>query len=175
MPTLFPPLEAEGNGDSCLPADLRSNFEAIQAIVRAQSRLAKEQEPSSAIGSSVARDGEKNPSDGGHAFSEGGASRLADGSKTEGLESRKRTLAMATSVAVQDEISRMTNGIAELEALLLQQGNGVDPSEIEFPALPTVIVEDDEEEGQEKDSRRGEVEDTDSTKEEMDILDQGKK
>lgn len=173
MPTLFPPLEAEGDGDSCLPADVRANFEAIQAIVRAQSRLAKEQEPS-VIRSSTARDAKKS-SDGGHNFSEDGALCLMDGSKTEGLESRKRTLAMATSVAVQDEISRMTNGIAELEALLLQQGNGVDPSEIEFPVLPTVIVEDDAEEGQAKDSGSGEFEDPDSTKEEMDILDQGKK
>lgn len=173
MPTLFPPLEAEGDGDSILPADLRANFEALQAIIRAQSRLSNEQEVPVVIDGAQVRD--KSGDDEGNNAAEGEDSRLANGRKSEGLESRKRNIAMATAVAVQSEISRLTNGIAELESLLLQQGTGVNSSEIEFPALPTVVIEEDVEEAQTKESGSSEVEDTDSKKEEMDILGQGKK
>lgn len=175
MPTLFPPLEAEGDGDSFLPADVRANFEGIQAILRAQSRLGKEQDLSPIASSDQLQGTDNKPNDVGRRIAGSEDPTLAEEGKAEGLESRKRTLAMTTAVAVQSEISRLTNGIAELESLLLQQGNGVNPSEIEFPALPTAIIEEDAEDGQEKESGSSEVEDADSSKEEMDVLDRTKK
>lgn len=63
---------------------------------------------------------------------------------------------MATKTAIQatEEISRLTNGIAELEALLAQQqeeqqqqqDDSIPLPVVAFPSLPPVVVEQEEEE-----------------------------
>uniref|UniRef100_A0A7R9VNJ7 Uncharacterized protein n=1 Tax=Pseudictyota dubia TaxID=2749911 RepID=A0A7R9VNJ7_9STRA len=174
MPTLFPPLEAGGDGESILPADVRENFDAIQAIIRVQSRLANEQELSGTVSSVEEQSSETTKHEGDNDASTEDTMSARE-LKAEGLESRKRSLAVATAIAVHSEVSRLTNGIAELESLLLEQGDGVNPSEIEFPALPTVIDEEETKDSQEKESGGGKVEDPDSATEEMDVLDQVKK
>lgn len=70
---------------------------------------------------------------------------LAASDNQEELES------MATKTAMQasEEIARLENGIAELEALLEaqeQDGNGALPNVVEFPSLPVVVVVEDEDE-----------------------------
>eukprot|EP00544_Gedaniella_sp_CCMP2646_P003937 CAMPEP_0202481092 /NCGR_PEP_ID=MMETSP1361-20130828/824_1 /ASSEMBLY_ACC=CAM_ASM_000849 /TAXON_ID=210615 /ORGANISM="Staurosira complex sp., Strain CCMP2646" /LENGTH=126 /DNA_ID=CAMNT_0049108585 /DNA_START=279 /DNA_END=659 /DNA_ORIENTATION=- len=70
---------------------------------------------------------------------------LAASDNQEELES------MATKTAMQasEEIARLENGIAELEALLEaqeQDGNGVLPNGVAFPSLPAVVVVEDEDE-----------------------------
>jgi len=46
---------------------------------------------------------------------------MADDSKD--LQAKKQKVAVETALAVEDEMSRLRNGIAELEALLAQQEN----------------------------------------------------
>lgn len=66
--------------------------------------------------------------------------------KSEGKEQAARAMALKTAVAVNDEISRLRNGIAELEALVAQQEQEQDNAGIVFPSLPAIVVEDEEEE-----------------------------
>ena len=65
--------------------------------------------------------------------------------KNDGKEEAARAMALKTALAVNDEISRLRNGIAELEALLAQQQQLQDNDDIVFLSLPANIVEDDEE------------------------------
>lgn len=66
--------------------------------------------------------------------------------KNEGKEQAARAMALKTALAVNDEISRLRNGIAELEALVAQQQQLQDNAGIVLPSLPAIVVEDDEEE-----------------------------
>jgi len=172
MPTLFPPLETEGTGDSVLSDEVRANFEAIQSIVRAQSRLKKENVISVFELSEHAHGHKRSMGEGGCPGEDDVA--FACKPDIQDLESRKRALAVTTAVALQNEISRLTNGIAELETLLLQQGN-VDPSEIEFPILPTIIAEEDTIDHQDKKRESNKVDDSETTQEDVDLLDREKK
>lgn len=61
----------------------------------------------------------------------------------EQLQAKKLQVAVKTAVAVEDEMSRLRNGIAELEALLAQQGNGEDHEAGMFPALPAIVPSDE--------------------------------
>jgi hypothetical protein len=58
-------------------------------------------------------------------------------------ETKKLQLAIKTAVAAENEIARLRNGIAELEALLVEQGG--DQSDLTvFPFLPPVVPADDD-------------------------------
>jgi hypothetical protein len=58
----------------------------------------------------------------------------------EDLQRKKYNVAVSTALAVEDELSRLRNGIAELEALLAQQeGDGLHV----FPVLPAIVPCDD--------------------------------
>jgi len=188
MHTLFPPLAETGDDDdrssassSVLSAELRANFDAMRAIVRAQRRL--DQQPHSADSQQdvasdttdtaskkrkapqnehvetddvvvvVDRNHEDNDNDDNH--------------KRE-LQKQKFDLAVATAISVEGEISRLANGIAELEALLRSQeedtaavaAHGAQQQQQQqhmmpgaaFPFLPLVVPLDDEYEHHTKDA-----------------------
>jgi hypothetical protein len=62
-------------------------------------------------------------------------------------EKEAQTMATKTAVAAEEEIRRLQNGIAELEALLAQQQHEEQPPPVvAFPSLPPVVVEEEEEE-----------------------------
>jgi hypothetical protein len=67
---------------------------------------------------------------------------------------------MATRTAIQasDEIRRLENGIAELEALLAAQQDDDDNDDgsavVEFPSLPPVVIVQDEEESKGKQGKQ---------------------
>jgi hypothetical protein len=56
------------------------------------------------------------------------------------LQQKKYRVAVSTALAVEDELSRLRNGIAELEALLAQQEGGEFHV---FPSLPAIVPCDD--------------------------------
>jgi hypothetical protein len=58
-------------------------------------------------------------------------------------ETKKLQLAIKTAVAAENEIARLRNGIAELEALLAEEGGG-QSAHILFPSLPPVVPADDD-------------------------------
>lgn len=58
----------------------------------------------------------------------------------EELQLKKHQTAVKTALAVDDELSRLRNGIAELETLLAQQ-EGRDMIHA-FPSLPPIVVSD---------------------------------
>lgn len=152
MPTLFPPLETQddgASGKSALPAELKANFEAIQAISRAQRRLEQQERILQSGGtSSGGAAGAKRKQEGAISSSVADDAGRTSSGRAEALERRKLQLAAETAVAVESEISRLTNGIAELEELLARQGetHANDPVEISFPSLPSVVPDDDSEE-----------------------------
>lgn len=65
-----------------------------------------------------------------------------DAPQDDDLQAKKYQVAMKIALAVEDEMSRLRNGIAELEALVAQQeGGGFEA----FPSLPPVVPSDDDE------------------------------
>lgn len=149
MYTLYPPVvddernsiqsdgtdqSQENDNETVLPTSLRHNFEAMHAIVRAQHRLKHSQTPP--------LDNRQPQKD--------EVRRVGDKRKHDQLEERKVELAVKTAVAVENELSRLRNGIAELEALLAAGGTEVaeeDLSDVEeitsaasFPSLPPVVL-----------------------------------
>lgn len=63
-------------------------------------------------------------------------------------EQAAREMALKTALAADDAISRLHNGIAELEALLaqeLQQQEQDNAGGMVFPSLPPIVVEEEEE------------------------------
>jgi hypothetical protein len=62
-------------------------------------------------------------------------------------EQAAREMALKTALAADNEISRLRNGIAELEALLAQelQQQQDNAGGIVFPSLPPIVVEEEEE------------------------------
>lgn len=158
MHTLFPPLQVERDGsdpptsdqendadDGVLSSELKENFEAVRATIRAQHRL-KQQEGSSTGNSELSNAargaGEKKRS----------LEPPSGITEMERLEGEKADLALATAQAVEREISRMANGVAELEAMLLAQQNAesVDANNdyldaVVFPTLPSVVPDEPDE------------------------------
>jgi hypothetical protein len=66
----------------------------------------------------------------------------------EELQLKKHQTAVETALAMDNELSRLRNGIAELEALLAQQeGRSIIH---EFPSLPPIVVSDEVENFEEK-------------------------
>eukprot|EP00565_Helicotheca_tamesis_P005007 CAMPEP_0185725438 /NCGR_PEP_ID=MMETSP1171-20130828/1701_1 /TAXON_ID=374046 /ORGANISM="Helicotheca tamensis, Strain CCMP826" /LENGTH=211 /DNA_ID=CAMNT_0028393573 /DNA_START=885 /DNA_END=1520 /DNA_ORIENTATION=+ len=174
MRTLFPPLhEDAGEGlevgeglhsdgrngcdsSSALSEDLRANFDALRSIVQAEQCLG-EQPDSNCDLVDNGNDGPK-PN---QASKKRKAPRNVENRNTSNstyafvtqrreLQKRKFDLAVATAISVEGEISRLANGIAELEALLRAQeddaaapGNAHMP-DATFPFLPPVVPPDDE-------------------------------
>lgn len=133
MGTLYPPLRSQ-DGKSVLPADIRANFEALQAILETETREQTEKDPSNNSPKVESRKKRR---------------RLSASSKNESdgtnNENRKIQLAVATVAAVDNEIARLSGGIAELEALLLQQGDIENDAGIAFPPLPSIVPDDGQE------------------------------
>ena len=65
-------------------------------------------------------------------------------------ENEAQTMAIKAALAAEDEIRRLQNGIAELEALLARQQREEEeqlpPLVVAFPSLPPVVVDEEEEE-----------------------------
>lgn len=148
MPTLFPPLELEEDegarshdGDGgVMSAELRENFEAMRALLRAQHRLEEESgSPSEDVSApTVPSSDGKRKRDSETPSCDSNLTELEKRSESnEDIERRKCELAVATAIAVEAEISRLTGGIAELEALLGQNTAGNDAAA--FPSLPSIL------------------------------------
>lgn len=155
MHTLFPPLQVERDDgdpptsdqeddadDGVLSSELKENFEAVRATIRAQHRL-KQQEESS-VGNAELSDGAGKPGEKKRSLEHTSAT-----TEIERLEGEKADLAVATAQAVEREIARMANGVAELEAMLLAQQNAgsVEANNgyldaVVFPTLPSVIPDE---------------------------------
>ena len=109
MPTLYPPLHddkdesAPDGDDDVLSQELKDNFDAMRAALRAQSRTER-----------------------------------SDNDLKRKEEPMK--LAVKTALAAEEEMARLRNGIAELEALLAQEEGDVG---IAFPSLPHVVEEEE--------------------------------
>jgi len=88
-------------------------------------------------------------------------------SNNEEVKRKQRQMAMETALLVESEVSRLESGIAELENLLLQQGqqqhnqqflrgDEVEQEEddaeavLVFPSLPSIVAEEDDAEYDEK-------------------------
>jgi hypothetical protein len=138
MPTLYPPLDDSSSwdenntapmkdgDDNVLSPELRRNFDTIKELVKQEEDAKK---------------------------------RKADAAEApaphEEIHAKKFQVAIETAVAVEDEISRLRNGIAELEALLArEEGEGY--LQNPFPSLPPVVPDDWEQEDNRCDSTKGE-------------------
>ena len=131
MPTLYPPLELEreeGRGNEMLSAELKESFETAHAIHRAQRRLQDEYfNTKPDIESIVEADLDNDPvRDVVHIPKKRKRdlnNNSLDDTKErfslfEELEARKFEAALAAAVTAESEISNLSNGIAELEAML---------------------------------------------------------
>lgn len=68
-----------------------------------------------------------------------------DDDDDESLQQKKRRVAVSTAISVENEVARLRNGIAELEARLFQQqqapaANNEHVALLPFPALPPVVA-----------------------------------
>lgn len=174
MHRLIPPLhEDEGgaageSGDvrspatsstSVLSVELRANFDAMRAIVRAQQRIDQQLDQQPRGGSGADGQQEAAPDTASKKRkaprNEEGTSNAVEGGASphqrRELQKQKFDLAVATAISVEGEISRLANGIAELEALLRSQeddsaamGHGAHMPDAAFPFLPLVVPPDDE-------------------------------
>lgn len=150
MHTLFPPLETESEDESgsnvrkvsddgsAISPGIRDNFEAMRVLLRAQHRLQEEARVKSAD-SLPCNIGKRrmNVSPEGNTDSLGKSS----GKCVEELVSRRYEIAVRTAVAVESEMSQLTSGIEELEALLAQEEDE-EGDFIPFPALPPIVPDD---------------------------------
>lgn len=144
MRKLLPPLDCmEGNnhhgGGGLLSPDLKASFDALNSIVRAQKRLKQTSKngTTNAIESNDTVVGKKRKvslSD--EALVE---EKNKDELEYEELENKKIEVALATALTAEEEISRLQSGIAELESLLLQDGDGNCNSDVPFPSLPYLV------------------------------------
>lgn len=148
MPTLYPPLDFERldhPGNEMLSSELKQSFETAHAIHRAQRRLQEHQDPEDLRKKGVnvveidfdksvnAENIDSTLTDTVHIQKkrkcEGANStghmkgNLDDISVFEELEARKFEAALAAAVTAESEILNLSNGIAELEAML-QRSNG---------------------------------------------------
>uniref|UniRef100_A0A7S1D8T0 Uncharacterized protein n=1 Tax=Cyclophora tenuis TaxID=216820 RepID=A0A7S1D8T0_CYCTE len=127
MHTLYPPLDNESapmndvdDDDDVLPAELRKNFDSIRAMVNHTNPRREKQDGAHKLDNRKRKERpNENDDDGDDEF-----------------ESKKLQMAIKTAVAVENEISRLRNGIAELENLLAQQEGG---DVVAFPTLPPVV------------------------------------
>lgn len=155
MHTLFPPLETESEEESgsnvrkvsddgsAISPGIRDNFEAMRVLLRAQHRLQEEARVKSAD-SLPCNIGKRrmNVSPEGNTDSLG--KKLvgkSSGNSVEELVSRRYEIAVRTAVAVESEMSQLTSGIEELEALLAQEEDE-EGDFIQFPALPPIVPDD---------------------------------
>lgn len=155
MHTLFPPLETESEEESgsnvrkvsddgsAISPGIRDNFEAMRVLLRAQHRLQEEARVKSAD-SLPCNIGKRrmNVSPEGNTDSLG--KKLvgkSSGNSVEELVSRRYEIAVRTAVAVESEMSQLTSGIEELEALLAQEEDE-EGDFIPFPALPPIVPDD---------------------------------
>lgn len=120
MHTLYPPLDPpvamdDEESDNVLPQELRENFENIQALMNSSSKAVTTSEDSKKRKESSSADEDK---------------------ETNDVEAKKLRMAIKTAIAVENEITRLRNGIAELETLLAEQEGG---QVVAFPSLPPVV------------------------------------
>jgi len=144
MRRLFPPLDCmEGNnnhgGGGLLSPDLKASFDALNSIVKAQKRLKQNSNNgmTNTIESDDTKVGKKRKvSLADEALLE---EKNKDELEYEELENKKIEVALATALTAEEEISRLQSGIAELESLLLQDGDGNCNGDVPFPSLPFIV------------------------------------
>ena len=114
--------------NSVLPEELQRNFACMRAMVDegyGNGRKRKDTVTNTASEKSMAE--EDSPEE------------VTELEKTE-FESKKLRMAIRTAVAVENEVSRLRNGIIEMEALLARQQGG---EVVSFPSLPPVVASDE--------------------------------
>jgi|EP01083_Nonionella_stella_P055954 hypothetical protein len=125
--TLYPPFETESNpredNNMLLSKELKRSFDTVRDIDNAQKRLKK-----------IKRVQDIDSSDG---INEVNEKIKQNKLEKEDLEARKFEAAVAAAIAAESEISSLSNGIVELEAMLLRQESGEGVSHEKFPALPS--------------------------------------
>lgn len=148
MPTLFPPLDCMEDNNllrdgSLLSPDLRASFDTLKSIIHAQRRLRHnvDNEINSAVENNTIVSKKRKVS------STSDLTESIDGGELsyDELEDCKIKVALATALTAEEEISRLQSGIAELESLLLQEGDGDSSVDVPFPSLPYIIPDLDEE------------------------------
>jgi hypothetical protein len=117
-------------GDSLLSPDLKASFDALNSIVRAQKRL---QHQTTTRIENEERGKKRKVSS---------ADLEEEKEYAKELEDRKFEVALATALTAEAEISRLQSGIAELESLLLQEGDGNSSADVPFPSLPPYVIPD---------------------------------
>jgi len=128
---------------SLLSPDLRASFDTLNSILHAQRRLKQnvEHEINSPIVNDTIVSKKRRVSSSGDLMESRDRKRLS----YDELEDCKIKVALATALTAEEEISRLQSGIAELESLLLQEGDGNASADVPFPSLPYIIPDLDEE------------------------------
>jgi len=123
-------------GGSLLSPDLKASFDELNSIVRAQKRLKQNSchVTTTSIESDITPVGRKRKVSSADEVGNGEEER-----QYAKLEDRKFEVALATVLTAEEEIARLQSGIAELESLLLQEGDGNCSGDVPFPSLPFVV------------------------------------
>eukprot|EP00560_Eucampia_antarctica_P008869 CAMPEP_0197822972 /NCGR_PEP_ID=MMETSP1437-20131217/286_1 /TAXON_ID=49252 ORGANISM="Eucampia antarctica, Strain CCMP1452" /NCGR_SAMPLE_ID=MMETSP1437 /ASSEMBLY_ACC=CAM_ASM_001096 /LENGTH=173 /DNA_ID=CAMNT_0043421887 /DNA_START=594 /DNA_END=1115 /DNA_ORIENTATION=+ len=132
-----------GGGSSLLSPDLKASFDTLNSIVRAQKRLKHsiEHESQSSIENDTVVGKKRRVSSADELIELRDEKHLSYAE----LEDCKFEVALATALSAEEEISRLQSGIAELESLLLQEGDGNSLADVPFPSLPYIIPDLDAE------------------------------
>lgn len=125
---LYPPLDTKSDctedSNMILSHKLKRSFEAVHRIHLSQKRLKIENL-------------EKKLDDDGN-----GEANESEKEEEEDLDAKKLNAAVAAAVAAESEISKLMNGIEELESILLSQESSEANDELKFPTLPSEIEDE---------------------------------
>mmetsp|Transcript_19255 Transcript_19255/g.27081 ORF Transcript_19255/g.27081 Transcript_19255/m.27081 type:complete len:171 (-) Transcript_19255:283-795(-) len=143
MTILFPPLDGESESSEksdMLSPELRESFETLHSLLRAQGRIDQDKQACcETFDNSVTN--HKN-SGKRKVFHDQNACVSLDSIEKDELERLKFEAALVTAVTAEEEISHLTNGIAELEELLNSEDKDPNSTRIDFPPLPISIPHD---------------------------------
>jgi hypothetical protein len=159
MRTLFPPLHVEKDGnvphagrdeEDVLSKEIKENFNAIRSAL-GTSPANKNNNGFDGSASSSSSD-ESSPQSRSLALETSSSRKRKSPASLPSMDTAEQ-IAVRTAVAVENEMSRLKSGIAELEALLAATSESdneiVDLEGVSFPSLPPVVpdeIYDDEEE-----------------------------
>jgi len=145
MHTLYPPLDdvpaPMNDGDDVLPSEIRENFKTMKALVNNSKSTQEEEKEITATTTTTTKDNSSSPDRKRKSRAEDEDDDDDDNEERHELEAKKLQLAIKTAVAVENEMARLRNGIAELEALLEAQEAGGEV--LEFPSLAPVVPSDE--------------------------------
>jgi len=138
MYTLYPPLDSESetseNKRFILSTELRESFQTLSSIHRAQNRLRNVDNPMK----SHITEREKIPGEDSYKKETPPKPKHALTTLKERMDLQQIDIALFTTMMVEREVSRLQNGITELEKLL-QQNSGVRVVDNVIPLQPTIV------------------------------------